>query len=46
LRAGWTFELRAPAHGGRIRNLATRKAVAPGSVARVGPRTTLVLHLD
>jgi hypothetical protein len=46
MSADRTFDLKAPAHDGRIRNLVSRKEVAPGSRARVGPRTSVVLHLD
>lgn len=46
MSADRTFGLDVPAHGGRIRNLASRKEVAPGSVAKAGPRTTVILHFD
>ena len=41
-----TFELKAPDHTGKIRNLGAGKAVEAGSVIKVALRTTVVLHLD
>jgi hypothetical protein len=41
-----TFELKVPAHAGPIRNLVTAREVAPGSVAKVGPRSTVVLYFN
>jgi hypothetical protein len=45
MSADKSFELAAPEHAGTIRNLVTGQDVAPGSAAKVGPRTTVVLHL-
>jgi hypothetical protein len=41
-----TFELKAPDHAGKIRNLVSTKTVTASSVIKVAPRTTVVLHLD
>jgi len=46
MSADKTFELKAPAHAGKIRNLVTAREVASGSSSRIGPRSTVVLHLD
>ncbi len=46
MSADKTFEMKAPDHPGRIRNLVTKSEVAPGSVANVSPQSTVVLHLE
>ena len=46
MSADKTFELKVPAHAGPIRNLVTAREVAPGSVAKVGPRSTVVLYFN
>jgi hypothetical protein len=38
-----TFDFTVPGHAGTIRNLVNGKDVGPGSVAKIGPRTTVVL---
>jgi hypothetical protein len=46
MSADKTFELETPDHTGRIRNLVTAKEVTAGSTAKVGPRSTVVLHFN
>ena len=46
MSADKTFELKIPAHTGIIRNLVTAKEVTAGSTAKIGPRTTVVLHFN
>lgn len=46
MSADKSFEMNAPQHPGKIRNLVTGKAVEPGARAKIGPRSTVVLHLD
>ncbi len=41
-----TFDLKVPEHTGKLINLVTRKPFEPGSVAKVGPRTTVVVYRD
>jgi hypothetical protein len=44
MSAGKTFELAVPAGGGVIRDLAAARDVSPGSLLKVGPRSTVILH--
>ena len=46
MSADKTFEFKAPSHDGSIRNLVTAKDVTPGSTAKIGPRTTVVLRFN
>ncbi|QJE94924.1 hypothetical protein [Luteolibacter luteus] len=46
MSADKSFQLKAPRHAGKIRNLATGKPVAPAAEAAVGPRSTIVLYLE
>ena len=46
MSADKTFDLEAPAHPGKMTNLVTKKPVAPGSVAKVAPRTTVVIFRE
>lgn len=43
MSADKTFDLKAPDHAGKLTDLVTRKPVEPGSVAKIGPRTTVVI---
>lgn len=40
-----TFDLAVPPHGGKIRDLVTAREIVPGGVVKLGPRSTMVLHL-
>ena len=40
-----TFELEVPDHGGEVRELVSGKPPAAGGTLKVGPRSTVVLHL-
>jgi len=46
MSADKSFELKAPDHAGKIRSLVAGNTVTAGSVIKVAPRTTVVLHLD
>ncbi|MES2658813.1 MAG: hypothetical protein V4689_09345 [Verrucomicrobiota bacterium] len=46
MSADKTFDLKVPAHAGKMTNLVTRKPVEPGSAAKVGPRTTVVIFQE
>jgi len=46
MSADKTFDLIAPAHAGKMTNLVTKKTIAPGSVAKVPPRTTVVIYCE
>jgi hypothetical protein len=46
MSADKSFEMKAPEHPGKIRNMVTGKTVGPGAKAKIGPRSTVVLHLD
>lgn len=46
MSADKTFTLKAPDHGGKMTNLVTHKPVAPGSVGKVAPRTTVVIFQE
>jgi hypothetical protein len=41
-----TFDLKVPAHSGRIRSLVDAKVAKTGEELKVGPLTTVVLHFD
>ena len=41
-----SFEIEAPGHPGKIRNLVTRQPVTAGAKAKIGPRSTVVLWLE
>lgn len=46
MSADKTFDLKAPVHAGKLTNLVTRKPVESGSVAKIGPRTTVVIFQE
>lgn len=46
MSADQTFELKAPDHQGGMTNLVTRKPVKAGAVAKVAPRTTVVIAME
>ncbi|MEY3896028.1 MAG: hypothetical protein RLZZ214_1548 [Verrucomicrobiota bacterium] len=46
MSADKTFDLKAPESTGKLTNLVTRKPVEAGSVAKVAPRTTVVIFQE
>jgi len=46
MSADKSFELKVPDHSGAVRDLATSEKVLPGSSLKVGPRSTVALHLE
>jgi hypothetical protein len=46
MSADKSFELTTPDHDGTIRELVTGKEAKPGTVFKVAPRTTVVLHFN
>ncbi|MEO5914790.1 MAG: hypothetical protein ABIS50_11185 [Luteolibacter sp.] len=46
MSADKTFDLKAPDHAGKMTNLVTRNPVKPGGVAKVAPRTTVVIFQE